>query len=233
MSSIAPVSAQTPRVSTVKEARPAPQEAPAAVPQAAADQLAVSPGLAKERLASWTDGAHARLKKPDTQEARSVLAESGEWLKRKDLKPEDRAELLLVTSRAYGALASLKVDRVANGKKAFADLQQAVKLAPAKQDVVESYGRTIVALVNLDFISRSFVQGSLGIDLAVEAKRAGDLLKPFSRDPLAQLMRKGLAEHADDDAAGAEAETLLKAMDPKAVARARKELAGDAELASE
>jgi hypothetical protein len=164
---------------------------------------------------------------PIADQARRMLEEP-------QLTAGARASLHIVLSGVYGRLTELRVDTISNGQVAFAALSAAVRLAPTKTAVAESYGRTLLSFSELNWAARKFVTLSAGINMGKEVRKTLGYLAASPDHPMSQVVRERLARWLGDDERLREAQGALsqiEARDPEGVAAARAGLDSDKERA--
>lgn len=164
---------------------------------------------------------------------KAVVAACQQKLQQTGLAPAAQAEYLYQSSGASALMAKKGIDQMANGKRAFLNLQKAVGLDPHHLGIATAYARPLLIFNDLNSFKRFFVEGALGIDTKKESQRAFRMLGEHAGDPLAQLLKQRLADAIRDQMARQEAEARIKELEqsnPEGMRVARKSMEGDASL---
>jgi hypothetical protein len=148
---------------------------------------------------------------------------------------EARSLALLLRSGALGLLAQKGENPIGNGKHAYASLIAAVDADPKCFEAVQAYGRETLGIHQLGGFKRFIATNGGGIKLSQDTTRVLTLLAAFPNDATCQLVASKLAVINKDtnaqQAADANLARLAKTA-PRAVASARGELGGDAQVAA-
>jgi hypothetical protein len=147
---------------------------------------------------------------------------------------DDKASLHLLESSALLQLSKRK-DRMTNARASFDELRAAVTIGRKRRDVAEAYGRTILAITQLNVLIRFFVGIGLAINLDDEVNTAAQMLEPHD-DALSVLVRSKLAAASNDERLKRDARARLEALAQRAPAdleEAKRSLEWDAAAAKE
>lgn len=163
---------------------------------------------------------------------RAAVANAVAQSEREDLSPTTRAHWLLRASAGSILLQQKLGGGVGDATASFNHLRKASQLAPNDPDVATNFGRVIRGMATRSAPVRFFINRGLGIDVMKEAGRAARMLAPVER-PMAQLIRKELAQALGDDAGVASALGKLSAMPVVDVDAAQRLLDADSQRAAD